>query len=53
MELIDTKVKEILKNAYDTAIKLITENKNLHEKIVKDLLATEEISREQFMAYFA
>ncbi len=50
---IDEKVKEVLKIAYDTAIKLITENKNLHDKIAKDLLEKEEISREEFSAYFA
>ncbi len=50
---IDLKVKQILKEAYDTAIKLIKENKDLHEKITQDLLKTEEISEEQFAAYFA
>ncbi|MDP5038888.1 MAG: AAA family ATPase [Candidatus Gracilibacteria bacterium] len=52
-ELIDKKVKEILKNAYNTAIKLITENKKLHEKITHDLLEKEEINREEFNSYFA
>jgi ATP-dependent Zn protease len=46
-------VKEILKNAYDTAIRLINENKKLHEKISKDLLEKEEISESEFKAYFA
>ncbi len=50
---IDNKVKEILKNAYDTAINLITKNKKLHDKIAKDLLEKEEISQEEFKAYFA
>lgn len=49
---IDEKVKEVLKNAYDTAIKLITDNKDLHDKISKDLLKKEEISKEEFDAYF-
>ena len=49
---IDQKVKEILKNAYDTAIKIITENKELHDKIAKDLLEKEELSKEEFDAYF-
>ncbi len=53
MELIDSKVKEILDNAYNTAIKLITKNKKLHDKIAKDLLEREEISKEEFEAYFA
>ena len=50
---IDAKVKEVLKNAYDTAIKLIKDNKDLHIKISEDLLAKEEISEEEFWAYFA
>ncbi len=49
---IDEKVKEILKKAYDTAIRLITENKELHEKIAKSLLEKEEISEKEFKAYF-
>jgi len=51
-ELIDLKVKEILKNSYQTAIRLINENKELHEKISRDLLEKEEINREEFNAYF-
>ena len=50
---IDLKVKEILREAYETAIKLITENKKLHDQITKDLLEKEEISQEEFAAYFA
>lgn len=53
IKLIDEKVKEVLKNAYDTAIQLIKQNKKLHEKITLDLLEKEEISREEFEAYFA
>lgn len=53
IKLIDQKVKEILKQAYDTAIRLIKENKELHEKITRDLLEKEEISEEEFNAYFA
>lgn len=49
---IDEKVKEILKNAYDTAIRIITENKELHDKISKDLLDKEELSKEEFDSYF-
>ena len=51
-ELIDIKVKEILKNSYQTAIRLITENKSLHEKIALDLLQKEEINKEEFDTYF-
>ena len=50
---IDDKVKEILKDAYNVAIKLITDNKDLHDKISKDLIKNEEISWEEFKAYFA
>ncbi len=53
MEAIDAKVKVILQDAYKVAIKLIQENKTLHEKITKDLLEKEEISEEEFKAYFA
>jgi cell division protease FtsH len=52
MELIDMKVKSILQDAYKTAIKLIEENKELHERITKELLETEELSEEQFNAHF-
>ncbi len=50
---IDDKVKEILKDAYSVAIKLIIDNKDLHDKISKDLIKNEEISWEEFKAYFA
>jgi len=53
MEQIDSKVKAILADAYKTAIRLIEENKELHIKITKDLLEKEEISEEEFKAYFA
>ena len=49
---IDNKVKEVLKSAYDTAIRLIKENKKLHEKISLDLIKKEEISKEDFSKYF-
>ena len=50
---IDTKVRDILKEQYDRAIKLIKENKKLHTKISEDLLGQEEMNREEFAAYFA
>lgn len=50
---IDEKVKQILKEAYDKAIDIITKNKDLHEKITKALLEKEELSKEEFDAYFA
>ena len=52
IEAIDLKVKEILKSAYKLAIKLITDNKKLHEKITLDLLEKEEINWEEFKRYF-
>ncbi len=52
-ELIDIRVKEILKNAYSTALKLIQDNKDLHTKIAEKLLEVEEINKEEFDGYFA
>lgn len=49
---IDEKVKQILREAYETAIRLIKENKELHEKITRALLEKEELSKEQFEAFF-
>ncbi len=53
MELIDSKVKEVLTWAYEVAINIIKKDKKLHEKITSDLIKNEEISREEFEAYFA
>jgi len=50
---IDEKVQIVLKDAYNKAIELITKNKDLHDKIASDLIEKEEISREEFAAYFA
>ena len=49
---IDQKIKEILKESYSLAFKLITENKELHEKISKDLIEKEELNKEEFDKYF-
>lgn len=49
---IDKKVKEILEEAYATALRIIKENKKLHEQIAEDLLKEEELSDEQFNSYF-
>lgn len=49
---IDAKVKEILREQYQRAIKLIKENKKLHEQISLDLLEKEDMDREEFEAYF-
>jgi ATP-dependent Zn protease len=47
------KIKEILDNAYKTAIDLITKNKKLHEQITIDLLKKEELNKDEFAAYFS
>jgi len=52
LKKIDDKVVEILKQSYNIAINLISKNKDLHDKISKDLLSKEEISREEFEEYF-
>ena len=49
---IDETVKQILKEAYEKAVKIITENKELHEKITRALLEKEELSKEEFDSYF-
>ena len=50
---IDAKVKEILSDSYKKAKELIVANKQLHEKITKDLLEKEEITEEEFNKYFS
>ena len=50
---IDQKVKDILRSAYDTALRLIQENKDLHIRMSEDLIKKEEIDKEEFNAYFA
>ena len=49
---IDAKVKEILREQYQRAVKLIKDNKKLHAKISEDLLEKEEMNREEFAKYF-
>lgn len=51
-ELIDAKVRAILKAAYQTAKTIIETNKDLHEKIATALLTKEEIIREEFDKFF-
>lgn len=51
-ELIDAKVKEVLNAAYNTALEIIKKHKDLHTKISEDLLVKEDITREEFEAYF-
>jgi cell division protease FtsH len=51
-EMIDTKVREVLNVAYNTAIDLIKKHKDLHVHISEELLKKEEITREEFEWYF-
>lgn len=51
-KLIDDKVRKILADAYNTAKKIISDNKELHEQIANDLFAQEEMTKEEFDAYF-
>ncbi len=50
---IDTKIKQILSDAYTVAKDIITKNKVLHEQISKDLITKEELNKEEFDKYFA
>jgi len=49
---IDLQVQKTLKEAYNIAINLIKKHKKLHTQIAEDLLEKEDISREEFDAYF-
>ena len=49
---IDLKVREYLEKAYKFAIDTIKKHKKLHTQISEDLLKKEDISREEFEAYF-
>lgn len=51
-EKIDEKVRSILKSGYEKAKTIILANKDLHEKITQRLLEVEELTQEQFDAFF-
>ena len=51
-ELIDSKVSTILKNALAKAKEIITKNKDLHDRIARALLEKEEMTEEEFDAFF-
>ena len=51
-EKIDEKVRDILKGGYERARSIILANKDLHEKITRHLLEVEELTQEQFDAFF-
>jgi len=49
---IDQKVSQIINDAYKVTKNIISKNKKLMDEISKDLLEKENISREEFLAYF-
>lgn len=51
-EKIDEKVREILKNGYERARSIILAHKDLHEKITQHLLEVEELTQDEFDAFF-
>lgn len=51
-KLIDDKVRTILQTAYALANKIIKTNQQLHENIAKALLVQEEMTQEEFDAFF-
>lgn len=52
LEIIDDKVSLILKEWYEKATKLISDNKELFEKICVALIEKEELLKEEFDAFF-
>lgn len=51
-KLIDEKVRKLLQDAYALAKKIITDNRDLHEKIAQELLVKEEMTQDEFDLYF-
>lgn len=51
-DLIDSKVRKLLLDAYALARKIITTNKDLHEKIAHALLEREEMLQDEFDEFF-
>jgi cell division protease FtsH len=51
-DLIDSKVRALLLDAYALARKIITTNKDLHEKIAHALLEREEMLQDEFDLFF-
>ena len=51
-DLIDSKVRKLLLDAYALAKKIITSNKDLHEKLANALLEREEMLQDEFDAFF-
>ncbi len=51
-DLIDSKVRGLLLDAYALAKKIITTNRDLHEKLANELLVREEMLQEEFDVFF-
>ncbi len=51
-KMIDTKVRELLAEAYATAKRIIRENFDLHKQIAEKLLEKEEMLKDEFDAFF-
>lgn len=51
-KIIDDKVRKLLQDAYALAKKIITTNKDLHERIADELLKREELLQDEFDAFF-
>lgn len=51
-KLIDEKVRKLLLDAYNTARKIITTHKTLHEAIATELLKKEELHEDEFDEFF-
>lgn len=51
-DLIDSKVRALLLDAYALAKQIITTNKSLHEKLANTLLEREEMLQDEFDAFF-
>lgn len=50
--LVDTKVRKLLLEAYETAKQIINANKALHEKISQILMKKQEMLQDEFDAFF-
>jgi len=51
-KMIDEKVRALLQDAYALAKEIITANRALHEQIAENLLKLEEMTQEEFDAFF-
>lgn len=51
-KMIDEKVRGLLQDAYALATRIITHNRDLHQKIAENLLKVEEMTQEEFDEFF-